>query len=106
MPEPMTYPCPTCGAEVRVGGECPGCPKRKPGRRRARPNRRHRSWQQDASHDGLDLADEDFDYDEFVAREFGTVPHRKLGVKWYWWLLGIVVLILLAIEAFHLGRGS
>ena len=42
-----------------------------------------KSWEQDAAADGLDLPGEDFDYDEFVAREFGHPPHRKLGVKWF-----------------------
>ena len=42
--------------------------------------------------DGLDLPGEDFDYDEFVEREFGTKPHRRTGIKWYWWLTAVVVL--------------
>jgi len=48
-------------------------------------------------YDGLDLPDDDFDYDEFVAREFGHLPHKKTGVKWYWWLLGVVILMLMAL---------
>ena len=87
MPEPLSYHCPFCDHEVRVGQPCPGCTKKN------RPPRRVRkSWEQDHSADGLDLPDEDFDYDEFVAREFGRAPHRRLGVKWYWWLLGVLAI--------------
>lgn len=43
-------------------------------------------------YDDLDLPNEDFDYDEFVAKEFGHLPHKKIGVKWYWWVLGILLL--------------
>ena len=84
MPEALTSQCPFCDRQVRVGKPCPGCAKkRKPAKK---------SWEQDPSADGLGLADDDFDYDEFVSREFGHAPHRKLGVKWYWWLLGVAAL--------------
>ncbi len=49
-----------------------------------------------------DFTDEDFDYEEFVAREFGGKPHRQLGVKWYWWLLGVALLCLMALGVFLL----
>jgi hypothetical protein len=48
-------------------------------------------------YDGLDLPDEDFDDDEFVAKEFGHLPHKKIGVKWYWWVLGVVILVLMVV---------
>ncbi|HEX5790722.1 MAG TPA: hypothetical protein VFY13_06190 [Luteolibacter sp.] len=88
MPDDLTYACPSCGSEVRVGRPCPGC---KPVKRKAAKPKRFEKH--DEIYDGLDLPDEDFDYDEFVAREFGKVPHRKLGVKWYWWVLGVVILV-------------
>jgi hypothetical protein len=88
MTEALSYRCPFCDREVRVGQPCPGCAqKRKPASKPAR-----KSWQSDPAADGLDLPDEEFDYEDFVAREFGRAPHRALGVKWYWWLLGIAVL--------------
>ena len=85
-PEVLSYVCPFCGSDVQVGKSCPGCAKtaKKPQRR---------SWQQDKSKDGLDLPDDDFDYEKFVASEFGKAPHRELGVKWYWWLLGVALLV-------------
>ena len=72
-----------------MGQPCPGCAPRS--RKRRQPPK-PKPWEQDESADGLDLPDDDFDYDEFVAREFGRAPHRKLGVAWWWWLLGIVAL--------------
>jgi len=87
MSEALSYRCPFCDREVRVGKPCPGCTEKTQTSRRA-----GKSWQQDSAADGLDLPDEDFDYDEFVAREFGRTPHRQLGVRWYWWLLGVAVL--------------
>jgi len=97
MPESLSYRCPFCDHQVRVGERCPGCTQKK------RPPRRvKKSWEQDHSADGLDLPDEDFDYDEFVAREFGGAPHRRLGVKWYGWLLGVLAIAaLLAVWVFR-----
>lgn len=43
----------------------------------------------------MNLPDDDFDYDEFIAREFGKAPHRTLGIKWYWWVLAVVLLVAL-----------
>lgn len=85
MPEVLSYVCPFCGCEVRVGDTCAGCHKKikKP---------KKRSWQQNPSQDGLDLPDDDFDYEKFVAREFGRAPHQALGIQWYWWLLAVALL--------------
>jgi hypothetical protein len=89
MKHDLTYICPFCDREVRVGKPCPGCAKKqKPATVKAK-----RPWEQDQMYDSLDLPDNDFDYDEFVAREFGHLPHKKIGVKWYWWLLGVVILV-------------
>lgn len=84
MPEVLHYRCPFCDREVRVGAPCPGCAKKN------KPSRK--PWEQERSADGLDLPDEDFEYDDFIAREFGKAPHRRIGVKWYWWLLGVLIL--------------
>lgn len=86
MTEVMSYVCPFCGGEVRVGKPCPGCAKKvkKPARK---------PWEQSKSKDGLDLPDGDFDYDDFIAREFGKAPHRVLGLKWYWWALAVALLV-------------
>ncbi len=109
------YICPSCGDEVRVGRPCQVCSKssraaesrgskaRPRGRKRPRPPVR-RSWEQDEEHDGLDLPDDDFDYDDFVAREFGGCGRRGLiRVRWYWWITAlslVVILILLSVRGF------
>ena len=91
----MKYLCPTCDREVAVGSPCPHCAKK------ARPPAREKkSWEQEEHADGLDLPDEDFDYDEFVAREFGSSPHRKIGIAWYWYVVAVLLAITLLIQLF------
>jgi len=53
----------------------------------------HRSgWRLDADGaDGLDLPDEDFDYDGFVEGEFGG-GRRPAGIHPVWWITAIIVL--------------
>ncbi len=89
MTEVLKYRCPFCDRDVRVGSPCPGCANTT---RKKKPAPAKKSWEQDSAADGLDLPDEDFDYEDFIAREFGKVPHRRIGVKWYWWLLGVLLL--------------
>jgi hypothetical protein len=96
---PETYICPTCGSEVRVGGTCPGCaPVRKPRRRKVAASGK-KPWERDEMYDGLDLPDEDFDSDGFVARELGKAPHRKIGIKLYHWITALVLVLLLLLMA-------
>jgi hypothetical protein len=72
--------CPVCGEDVpRHSLACPDC------------GADHNSgWRTDAA-DGLDLPDEDFDYDEFVRREFSSGP-KPAGMKMIWWITAIVLL--------------
>jgi hypothetical protein len=96
--EELTYICPFCEREVRVGVPCGGCTRKQ----KTAPAKVKRFWEQDQMYDGLDLPEEDFDYDEFVAREFGHVPHKQLGVKWYWWWIGVVLLVVMTMFSFYL----
>jgi len=49
-------------------------------------------WRLDAgTADGLDLPDEEFDYEAFVEREFGE-SRRRNGMHPVWWITAIVVL--------------
>lgn len=97
--QPLTYLCPFCDHEVRVGESCKGCAKKsKPARAKSKRPEPH-----DEIYDGLDLPDDDFDYDEFVAREFGHKPHRKTGVKWHWWALAVAILALMVVCLFFRG---
>ena len=75
--------CPNCGAEVPPNARaCPDCgADDKTG------------WSEEAGAEGLDLPDENFNYEEFVKREFGKgkspVPH---GIHWFWWVVAVLVL--------------
>jgi uncharacterized membrane protein YvbJ len=76
--------CPVCGEDVpRNALACPEC------------GADHNSgWKEGAETcDGVDLADEDFNYDEFVKEEFGSSPKPK-AIKTVWWLTAICLIIL------------
>jgi len=76
--------CPNCGADVpRKARACPECgADEKTG------------WSNDAESTGLDLPDEEFDYDEFVKREFGGSSPRPHNISWLWWVVGVVLLLI------------
>jgi hypothetical protein len=84
--------CPVCGEDVPRGAlACPEC------------GADHNSgWREDAGiYDGVDLPDE-FDYDEFTRREFGSSP-KPHGISAIWWITAIV-LVLLTLLYFFAGR--
>ena len=90
MPKHRPQPpetCPVCGEEVpRNALACPEC------------GADHNSgWREDA--DSIDASDDaEFDYEEFVEREFGDSP-KPAGIKPLWWITAIV--LLLAFVAFY-----
>jgi len=81
MPTPET--CPNCGADVpRRAKACPECGSDE-----------STGWSEDAHAQSLDLPDENFDYDEFVQREFGGKPRRSRR-QIFWWVIAVILLIL------------
>ena len=60
--------CPECGSDERTG------------------------WSEEAQRDNLGLPDENFDYDDFVKREFGRAGPIPGGIHWFWWLTALLVL--------------
>ena len=80
----MTPPdiCPVCGAEVpSAASACPDCGADDTTGWNAASTR----------HDGLDLPDDEFDYDAYAQREFGNArPTRRPGKSaWPWrWIIG------------------
>jgi hypothetical protein len=42
--------------------------------------------------DGLDLPDDEFDYDEFIAEEFGGRPRRSQTALWF--LIGLALALI------------
>jgi len=73
--------CPVCGEDVPPSAlACPEC------------GADHNSgWKADADLDGLDLPDNDFNYDQFLAEEFGT-GRKTSGIKPVWWITAVILL--------------
>jgi hypothetical protein len=76
------FHCNNCGEEVNLKAKvCPHCGADD-----------ETAWK-----DGTDsylVQEEEFDYDEFVAREHGT-PQAKVkptGMKWWVWVLAVLLL--------------
>ena len=67
--------CPVCGDSVPPrAAACPGC-----GADHAT------GWDAEQTrYDGLDLPDDEFDYDEFIAREFGARGGRRPRRRRVW----------------------
>lgn len=84
------YACPTCGDEVRVGSAgCRKCltqPVETP----------EGAAGGEAWPDGVELPEgaEDFDYEDWKKKEFGTAsklkPHH---LPWKYWLAGVLLLV-------------
>lgn len=88
------YICPHCGAEVRVGSKgCNRCASERATKNWHAPAKR-RPWEQDETYDGLDLPDDEFDYEKFVAEEFEEGPPRAPR-QWLWALVATIVLLAL-----------
>jgi uncharacterized membrane protein YvbJ len=74
--------CPNCGAEVPENAKaCPECGSDE-----------NTGWSSDAHAERLGLPDEDFDYNEFVEREFGGKRQATHGMRWFWWVAAVLVL--------------
>lgn len=76
--------CPNCGAQIpRNAKACPECGSDE-----------ETGWSDEAHASGLDLPDENFDYEEFVRREFQEkqIDPRPSGISWFWWLVTALVL--------------
>jgi hypothetical protein len=83
--------CPVCGEDVPSEAlACPEC------------GADHNSgWRENAGvYDAVDLADEDFNYEEFVGEEFGSAP-KPAHIKTVWWIVAIVLTVLFAIIYFY-----
>jgi hypothetical protein len=79
---PAPEVCPVCGEDVPPNAlACPEC------------GADHNSgWREDADvYDGVDLADEQFDYDEFVRNEFGS-GLKSRSIRPIWWITAIALL--------------
>jgi hypothetical protein len=75
--------CPHCGADIPPNAKaCPECGSDE-----------KTGWSEEARHASADIPDEDFDYEEFVKREFGKQQKLvPLGIHWFWWLVAVLIL--------------
>lgn len=75
--------CPVCDTEVpRRAPACPECGADYLS-----------GWNEDAdTTGGLDLPDDNFDYEEFTRREFGGDGFKPSGIHWLWWVAALLVL--------------
>ena len=78
--------CPNCGAlvEDERALSCPQCGADE-----------STGWNDRATSQRLDLPDDEFDYDEYVEREFGTPkknnPVKTAGIPWWAWVITFVL---------------
>lgn len=81
--------CPVCGEWAPRGAlacdQCGACEKS--------------GWSGDTHADGLDLPDDEFDYDDFIAREFGGQKSKKTPTSSLWWWVALALLIAFALAA-------
>lgn len=89
MPRASASPsrCPVCSAAVPAGAKsCRECGADE-----------RTGWDEEQTrYDGLDLPDEAFDSDE-TLRDEGLKPrHRPKGVSIFWWIVGLVLLVVIA----------
>ena len=86
--------CPVCDEEVpRNAVACPECGADQ-----------NTGWRENAdAYDGLNIPDDDFDYDDFVKREFGSRV-KPAGLKMVWWIAGIVLIAALILMYLYAAR--
>lgn len=86
--------CPNCGADIPPKAKaCPECGADE-----------NTGWSEDADIGSLNLPDEAFEYDEFVEREFGQKKALPYGMKWFWWVVAIVLAVIFVIGMFNFVR--
>ena len=71
--------------------ECPNCGVALPATARACPDT---GWADEAQYESTQLPEEEFDYDDFVSREFGQ-GGRPRGSQLHWvWAVAAILMIL------------
>ena len=87
--------CPNCGADVpRRAKSCPECGADE-----------QTGWSDSANADRLGIPDDNFDYGEFIKEEFGRRRVKPRGVRWFWWITGLILLIVLLYFWIRLNSG-
>ena len=83
--------CPNCGALVPDKAKsCPECGADE-----------STGWSDSATADRLGIPEENFDYQDFVKREFEAPPVKPRGIRWVWWLTALALVGLFLFFFFH-----
>jgi len=78
------FSCPVCGESVSPNASgCRGCGAVK----------EDGKWIEPDTYDGVGLDDDEFDYDDFVEREFGAGRRAKTGKERFWWMVALITLL-------------
>ncbi len=92
--ESLSWKCPECGVDISPNAAgCSDCGAMK----------ENGLWIHSASGDGLDLPNEDdFNYEEFIQREFGGGEGRKkkTPIEILWWVVAVIILVSFGMIAF------
>lgn len=97
MPSQPPEECANCGAPIpRHAKACPECGADE-----------RTGWRENEAtrYDGLDLPDSAFDDDETAtasSRRRGRPNPRVNGLPWYWWLVGLALVLALILGALPL----
>ena len=91
MASSKSFPYPVCEEDVPMNAkacpECGACEKS--------------GWNEDeSSYDGLDLPNDDFDYEKFKEEEFGE-PRKMAGIPLAWKITALVLLMLFGALTFY-----
>lgn len=98
LPASNDFVCEACGDEIHPNSRsCPHCGAR----REIQAVGNKAAWGQSEHLDGIDLPDpagDDFDYDDFIGREFGDDANSASASprdwkKTLWWLTALITLI-------------
>jgi hypothetical protein len=78
-------PCPVCGEDVPPNAQaCPEC-----------GSCHNSGWNENAAYDALNLPNPDFDYDAYVAEEFGSNPPAQRAGPARWLVAAATLLLLI-----------
>jgi len=92
--ETSSWNCPECGADVSPNAV--GC-------RDCGATKEDGQWLQPESYDGVSFPDDDdFDYDNFIEKEFGekSGARKKAPIEIFWWVVAVIILFAFATMAF------
>ena len=97
MPEhrPPPEECANCGAAIpRNAHACPECGADE-----------EIGWREESVYDATNLPEDVWrDHDEYADGPSLTPRREVNGLAWYWWCVGVALLLLLGLGALHLLR--